>query len=538
MKQDSLIKSTGLFSLATLISRFLGLVRDSCIAAFLPTVWQDIFWAGIKIPSTFRQLFAEGALSAAFIPLLTRVRERGGEPEARMIGHSIFNFLALTLAIIISIAILLCPWFVPWVLDFPKNEAIAKTAIPAEFAALAASGTDWRYGASIQATQIMFPFLFFVAISAWAMGVLNTYRHFFMPALASAFFNLSLIVGCIAGASWMGLEGMPLIRFLGGTVVFGGLLQYAVQIVSLRQTGYFPPRAVSPFHPQIKTFLRMLAPSAFGLAIYQVNALITQTYFASKYGMGGISQMQYAHRLVQFPLGVIGVALATASFPRISQQIERNEPLNASRTLNEVIRYLMLLMIPAAVGLIVLGPDVVGMIYDRGYFRRQSSLMPVYYVLAAYSLGLVSYSMIKVLARTFQAHHDFHTPVIVGGSSVVLNIVLCSGVVWLEYPLWALALASALASTAQALSLLVLIWRRMQGFRLTPLILFTLRVVLASAAMAAACYTLMRYLPITGNQFWTYALRSTLGIVMGLTVYTVFGYYLFRPEFKKILKRK
>ncbi len=538
MKKDSLLRSTGLFSLATLVSRFLGLARDACIAAFVPTVWQDIFWAGIKIPSTFRQLFAEGALSAAFIPLLTRVRERDGEREARLLGHSIFNFLALTLAVMIAVSILLCPWFVPYVLDFPEEEAITEVNIPTEFIQTAANGTDWRYGAAVRTTQIMFPFLFFVAISAWAMGVLNTYRHFFIPALASAFFNLSLIAGCVTGAYWYGLEGMPLIWCLGGAVVFGGFLQYAIQIVSLRQVNYFPPRPISPFHPQVGAFLRMLAPSAFGLAIYQINALVTQTYFASKYGAGGISQMQYAHRLIQFPLGVVGVALATASFPRIAQQIERSEHHDAARTLSSVIRYLMLLMIPAAAGLIALGPDIVGMIYDRGFFHEKASLMPVYYILVAYCVGLVSYAMIKVLVRTFQAHHNFRTPVIIGGASVVLNIGLCAAAVRQGYPLWSLGLASALASTAHALTLLAILWKQMRDLKLMPLILFTCRVVLASAVMGASCYFLMQIVPITGENIWTYGLRTGLGLSAGLLFYGGLGWILFQDEIRKVLRRK
>lgn len=533
MKKDSILKSTSLFSLATLLSRILGLVRESCVAALVPSAWQDILWAGLKIPSTFRQLFAEGALSAAFIPMLTRVREREGEEKSKEVAFAIFNALGLTVAGVVIIAIILAPWFVPFILDFPKE---AETIPDGYTFSYPDQASNWRIDAGIRTTQIMFPFLFFVALSAWAMGLLNTYRYFFMPAVASAFFNVSLIIGVIIGAFYF--EGIDLMWLLGGAVVFGGLLQYAVQLPQIGKVKCMPPRAVSPFHPQVKVFLKMLAPTVFGLAIYQLNALITQTYFASKYGEGGISTMQYAFRLIQFPLGIIGVALATASFPQIAQHLEQQRQDKAVKTLEDVLKYLLLLMIPSAVGLIVLGEDIVGAIFNYGEFRAEGRLMPTYYLLIFYSMGLFSYAAVKVLVRTFQANHDFRTPVVAGAAAMVCNIILCSLFVYLRWPLWSLALAAALASSLNGGLLAIWLKYKMLHFKMLPLIQFALRVLLACVVMALACYGFGKYFPISGATPWGNIMRVMLGVPLGMAAFGGSGWFLFRPELKRLLKLK
>jgi len=531
MKKDSLLKSTSSFSLATLISRVLGLVRDSCIAALIPAAWQDIFWLGFRIPSTFRQLFAEGALSAAFIPLLSRVRAQEGEEEGKKLGSAVFYLLTLTVGAVCAAAVVLSPWFVPFLLNFPDDPG-AGAAVMSNVSPYG----DWRVEAGVKATQIMFPFLFFVALAAWAMGVLNTYRYFFIPAMASSFFNVSLIAGSFIAAAYY--EGMAQMWVMGLAVVTGGLLQFAVQIPPTWQVGYFPLRRVSPFSPKVRKFLWMLAPSVFGLAIYQINALITQTYFATHYGEGGVSQMNYAFRLIQFPLGVVGVALATASFPRIAQYISQENHQDAAQTLVDVIKYLMLMMIPSAVGFIVLGQDITALIYDRGKFHEEQWLQPTNSVLGMYALGLLSYTVVKVLVQAFQAHHDFRTPVITGSIAVACNIALCAVFVAGGWPLWSLALASAIASTLHTGLLLHLLLGRMKALRMGPIADFFLRVLVASLGMAAACWLAMRIFPAAGGTNLGWGLRVGFGIGLSLLVYGALGRFLFPVELGRILRLK
>jgi len=531
-KTDTLLRSTSMFSLATLISRVLGLARDSSIAAFISKDWQDIFNAGIKIPSTFRQLFAEGSLSAAFIPLLSRIISKEGEEKARETAHAIFNLLALVVSIVILIAILLAPWYVPYLLAFPPEKTTDGVI------------ANWRVGAGVRVTQIMFPFLFFVAMAAWAMGVLNTHRRFFMPAVASSFFNVCVVAGAVTGAAIFHFteapiqKQMPMMWYMGGAVIIGGFLQFAVQLPQVRKLNYFPPKAVSPFHPKVKIFLRMLAPTVFGLAIYQINALITQTYFAAKFGGGGISCTQYAFRLIQFPLGIVGVALATASFPQIAQQIAQENHAQAARTLTEVMKYLLLLMIPSAVGLTALGRDITGVIYDHGQFHQSGWLEPTVQVLNFYCLGLFFYAVAQALVRTSQAHHDFRTPVYAGAAGVIVNIALCKIFVDEGMPLWSLALASSIASGANSLYLLISLRRRMEHFRILPLTAYALRVMIAAGLMGLVCALFAAYFPIEGGTFARYSIRVVLGVGLGLAAYSASGWFLFRDELMRLLKMK
>lgn len=520
-KSDSLLKSTSYFTAATLISRVLGLIRNTCVAAFIPKEWQDIFWTGFKIPSTFRQLFAEGALSAAFIPLLTRVREKEGEDKAQEISSAIFYALNLFVGGVTLLAIVFSPWFVPYILDFPVDSA--------------SPDANWKVDAAIRGTQYMFPFLLFVAQAAWAMGILNTYRYFFLPALAPAMSNISLIIGC-----WIatGYEGIPLLRILSASVVIGGLLQFIMQVSLARKIGFFPPRKVSPFHPVVRQFLRMLAPSVFGLAIYQINALVTQTYFASKFGEGGITQMNNAFLLIQFPLGVVGVALASASFPRVAQFIAQDRFVDASKILSDVIKYLMLLIIPAAVGFIVLGHEIVSVLLNYGNFRRANWVTPTYEVLVGYSLGLFFYTVVKVLVQAFQAHHDFRTPVITGAIAVTLNISLCAVFVGFGWPIWSLAIASSIASATHTTILTALLRRKMKEFSILPLLGFMARVSIACAGMAAVCLAARMVLPAAGDTKIMEMIHLAVGIFLGASAYFGAGWFLFTQELRAVLRLK
>ncbi len=510
------MQSTKLFSLATFLSRIFGLVRDAVIVAYIPVIWQDIFWAGVKLPSTFRQLFAEGALSAAFIPLLSKVREEEGEEGARSASSAIFCWLAVVVSTVTAISILLCPWLVPLILDFPNDQ---RAMIPE----------------AIQVTQLMFPFLIFIAFSAWAMGILNTYRSFFVPAIAPVFYNLTLIIGIVLFSRYY--NDMPLMICICGVVVLGGIMQFVVQIPQLRAIGYFPPTWMSLSHPSVKSFLRKMAPAVFGLAVFQINALITQTYFASRYGAGGISSLNYAHRLIQFPLGVVGVALATASFPQIAQYFAREDRAGAARLFSNVSKYMMLLMMPASFGLIVLAPDIVGLIYDWDTSKKQL-LSLIAFSTVGYAVGLLGYAFVKIFVQSFQAQQDFRTPVITGAIGVAVNIILCAYFSSQTdlYPIWTLAAASAAASFVNVLLLAILLIRRLPELHISPLLLYFIKVLLASAIMYVCCHLANLYIPIHDDSFLAYLSRVIIGMAVGIGSYGLIGWFLFGAELKAILR--
>lgn len=517
MKNSSLLQSTKLFSVATFTSRIFGLIRDSVISAYVPIAWQDIFWAGVKIPSTFRQLFAEGSLSAAFIPMLSKVREEEGEEKAREVSFAIFNWLATTLTCLTALLIVFGPWWIPVILDFPDDQ-------------------QWKVAASVTTTQMMFPFLVFIAFSAWSMGILNTYRSFFMPALAPVFYNITVIIGVIICTRYF--VDQQLMMWMSGVIIMGGIMQFAVQIPQLRKLDYFPPKWVSVTHPAVKSFLYKMAPAVFGLAVFQLNALITQTYFASRYGEGGISILTYAHRLIQFPLGVIGIALATASFPQIAQHFARNENGKAAKLFSTVAKYMMLIMLPSAAGLIVLDQDIVGLIYNwkNNYSVEWMSLLGM--SLTGYSVGLLGYAFVKILAQSFQAQHDFRTPVITGAAGVAVNLVLCAyfSSNTDTYPLWTLTFASSLASFVNVLLLLILLRIKLSELKITPLLIYCIKVITASIIMYYCCAIVMSFVPPSDESFFFKVVRVGIGMTTGILSYGIIGRLLFWSELKAILR--
>ncbi|MBD3265352.1 hypothetical protein GF373_01670, partial [bacterium] len=449
---------------------------------------------------------------------------------------SIFYLLLLAVLAVTVIGVLTAPFYVPLLINYDSADAVAQIdAAEKGVEGVLPGSVDWREAASVRAVQYMFPFLIFIALSAWAMGVLNTYRYFFMPAVASAFFNISLILGCAFGAGYY--ENLDLMMYLSLFVLLGGALQFIVQIPNAYAIRHFPPKWVSPFQPIVKEFIVKMSPGILGLAIYQLNNLISQTYFATQYGSGSVSVMNYASRFIQFPLGVVGVALATASFPRIAQHIELQRKAEASQTLTDVSKYLLLLMLPAAVGLIVLGEDIIGMIYNRGEFAANAWLRPTAILLAVYSLGLFSLGLIKVLVRVIQAHHDFVTPVKIGGLAFLVNLLLCFLFTQL-LPLWSLAVASICASGVQAALLLIVTKRLLREFTLTPIVLFGIRILIASIGMGIVCYFGLQWFPLEANSLLQYFIRVMFGLGLGFITYGLLGWLLFKAELKKIVKIK
>jgi putative peptidoglycan lipid II flippase len=288
----------------------------------------------------------------------------------------------------------------------------------------------------------------------------------------------------------------------------------------------------------VKSFLRKLAPAVFGLAVFQLNALITQTYFASRYGEGGISILTYAHRLIQFPLGVIGIALATASFPQIAQHFARNENGKAAKLFTTVAKYMMLIMLPSAAGLIVLDQDIVGLIYNWRHQYSPEWMSVLGMSLTGYSVGLLGYAFVKILAQSFQAQHDFRTPVITGAAGVAVNLTLCAYFSSHTdlYPLWTMTFASSAATFVNVLLLLIMLRMKLHELKITPLFIYFIKVITASLVMYLCCWLVMSVIPDSGQSFLFKATRVGIGMSAGFLSYGIVGRFLFWTELKAILR--
>lgn len=425
---------------ATLISRVLGLVREQVFAYFFGAGnLTDAFNVAFRIPNLFRDLFAEGAMSASLVPTFTQAREQEGERRAWRVAGLVFRCLFVFVSALSLLGIIFAPALV-------SLYASAFKVIPGKFEL------------TVTMTRIMFPFFPLVALAAAFMGVLNASGAFFLPALASALFNLSSItVGLIAVAvlSAFDLGIQPIVGMAIG-VVAGGAVQAFFQVPVLYKKGYYwPRREASDPHwsrdPRLKQMLWMMLPGTIGLAATQVSLLIN-TILATSQGPGAVSWLNYAFRLMQFPIGVFGVSLAAATLPKLSFHWVRGEVGDAERTLTSSMKSVFAINLPASVGLAFLGLPIIELIFQYGRLYSEDA-HAIAFALAMYSVGLTAYSAVKVLVPACYAFGNTRLPVVSSALSVALTIFLNLLMVR-PFGYWGLALGTSLAAVFNALFLL------------------------------------------------------------------------------------
>ena len=490
--ERTVAKSAGIISLAVMGSRILGLVREQVFARYFGAGFiNDAFQVGFRIPNTLRDLFAEGALSVAFVKTFTDYQIKKGEAEAWRLAAIVMNVLAIVLGIIVILGIVFSPQIVSLIAaDFSPEKARLATTL----------------------TRIMFPFILLVALAAVAMGVLNTKGRFGIPASASTLFNVGSILGGLACAYWLsggswalpeGANAVPgpaaqraIIGMAIGTLI-GGCLQFLIQVPSLRRVGFRFRAIVSFTDPGVRRVMRLMGPAVIGTAAVQINVLVN-TFYASGIS-GGPSWLGYAFRLMQFPIGVFGVAIGTATLPAISRYAARDDMQSFRSTLSSSIGLAFFLTIPSACGLIVLGRPIVSLIYEYGAFTATDTNM-VALALSGYAIGLAGYAVIKILSPAFYALDDARTPMLISLASIVVNVVasyyfrdLFSRYgVTPETPYGYAHVGLALSTSSVALinffALVFLMRHKVQRLDGRQIISSLVRIALASAAMSAACY--------------------------------------------------
>lgn len=426
----SLLRSTTVFASLTMISRVLGLVRDVVIATvFGSSASTDAFFVAFKIPNFMRRLFAEGAFSQSFVPVLSGYREKHSQEEVRGLVSRASGTLALILLVLTVLVIAGADWvvllFAPGFTDDPQSFALARDML-----------------------RITFPYLLFISLVACAQGVLNTYGIFGPPAFAPVLLNLTMI----ASAWWWAPQFAEPITALAVAVFIAGVLQLLLMLPWLRRTGMLAWPRWGWKDSGVKRILTLMLPAIFGSSVAQINLLV-DTILASFLITGSISWLYYSDRLVEFPLGVFGVALGTVILPRLSSQHAAGSPERFSRTLDWALRWGVLIAIPAAVGLAVMAGPILTSLFHYGAFTegdaRAASLS-----LIAYSLGLLGFIMVKILAPGFFARQDMKSPVKYAAVSMLCNMLLSTTAVLLLRDTGighaALALATGLAATINA----------------------------------------------------------------------------------------
>ena len=473
-----LAKSAGVIGIATLASRLLGVAREQALAWFFgasANPQMDAYNVAFRIPNLLRDLFAEGAMTAAFVPAFTRALGGDDKRAAWRIGNLVMNALLLITGLLVVAGMFFAPEITRALTDerFTSREG----AVPL----------------TVTLTRIMLPFLSTLAVAAAMMGMLNSLRQFFIPSLSPAMFNIASIFSVFAIVPLMPMFGLqPIVGVAIGTVL-GGIGQVALQWPALRRAGFRYQPIISFRDPTVREILRLMAPATLGLAAVQINVVVN-THLATGQEQGAVSWLQYAFRLMYLPIGIFGVSIATASLPDISRQAAAADLTAVRGTVSRGLRMMLMLNVPATVGLIVLAEPIVAMIYERGAFNSYDSASTAA-ALMFYAPGLIGYSAVKIASPTFYSMGNSRTPVIVSVLSVLANLGMNLVLVQV-LGFRGLALGTAIAAGLNAVALLWLLRRRLGGLDGRVLAVAVLKISLASAVMGAAAYYSLAWLSV------------------------------------------
>ena len=507
-----LARSAGVFGLATIASRILGLVRDQVLAYYFGAGnAADAYRVAMRVPNLVRDLFAEGSMSAAFVPTFTRQVTLHGRERAWRLASSVVNALLLATGLFVIVGILF-------------TEPLVRL-FASEFAQV-----PGKIELTIQLTRIVLPFLTLVAIAAAFMGMLNSLGHFFIPALSPAMFNVAVIVVSVAMiplAPSLGID--PIVVVAIGSLI-GGVGQLAIQWPALRKEG-FRYRPTLDFRDEgLHRVLLLMGPGTLGMAATQINVFVN-TVLATGEGTGAVSWLDFAFRLMYLPIGLFGVSIATAATPAISRMVALKDFAQIRNTLARAIGLMLLLNLPATVGLIVLAEPIVSVIFEHGRFTAADTAATAA-ALQLYAIGLVGYSIVRIISPTFYAIGRSRVPVMVSAASVLINIALNLTLVrTLGY--MGLALGTSITALLNASIQLTMLRREIGGIEGTRMAQSLVKVLIASAVMAVVAWgsnwLLVDALPGTAIPFQIARLGTAIGL--SLATLALLAQVLHIPEF-------
>ncbi|MEK7683520.1 MAG: murein biosynthesis integral membrane protein MurJ [Nitrospirota bacterium] len=504
-EKRNITKAAGIMSVATFISRVLGYVKDMILAVYFgATGLSDTFFVAFRIPNLLRELFAEGSMSSAFIPVLTEYQAKNGKDEAKRLVRITFTFIMIFVGLICLIGIIFAPSIV--------------TAIAPGFLSM-----PEKFSLTVLLTRVMFPFLLFISLAALIMGALNSRRVFFIPALAPAMLNVSIIVTVISLASKM---EQPIIAVAIG-VALGGFVQFAFQIPSFLKNGYSLKPEYDFRHPGLKKMSILMLPATMGMAVAQINIFIS-TILASYLAAGSITYLYYSMRLVQFPVGIFGVAMGMAVLPTLSEHALKGDYDKLRDDFSFALRLLFFITIPAMAGLIALREPIVNILFQRGKFDYAATAGTAD-ALLFYSIGIWAIVGVRIVTASFYSMQDTKTPIKILVVTVMTNIILSLALMGpLKHS--GLALANALASTVNFLLLFYFLRKKLERLGARRIIKSFLKISLASIVMGAAGWFLLH------GELWKESGRSMekagylSGVIMLCSALYFFISYLLKSE--------
>jgi putative peptidoglycan lipid II flippase len=509
-------RAAGLAAAATLASRLLGLARESVLAAlFGAGNAMDAFSVAFRLPNLVRDLFAEGAMSAAFVPTFTERLKLRGKEEAWRVGNNVINGLLLVTGAIVLLGIAFAR---PLVGAYAGDYA----SVPGKLEL-----TTWL-------ARVMLPFLTLASVAAAAMGMLNALHHFFVPALAPATFNLVAILCAFTLVPLMPAVGWPGIMAMSIAVVLGGIAQIAIQWAALAREGFRYRLLLDWNDPGLRRVLLLMGPGTIGLAATQVNLFIN-TQLATSQGTGAASWLTYAFRLMYLPIGLFGVSIATAVLPEVARQATVADARAIRDTVSRGLTLMLVLNVPATLGLIALATPIVRLLFERGQFLSSDTTATAA-ALRFYAIGLVGYSAARISSPVFYALGHSRVPVMTGLASVAFNLAASLTLVRAA-GFAGLALGTALAALANSALLLWLLRKRLAGIDGARLGSTLIRMVIASVAMAAVAVAVERWLSglVPGASVITQSFRLTASILAGLLALAVSARILRVREFAEAM---
>lgn len=496
-ERKQITRFTGILGLATSLSRVGGLIRDMVVAwVFGAGFSTDAFFMAFTIPNLLRRFFAEGSLTAAFVPTFTEIHHLEGEKEAKRVADICWTLLALVVIGVVIVGVLGSPWLVKGI-GYGFSSVEGKLAL-----------TDTL-------NRVMFPYIFFVSLLALATGILNVRGHFFLPAVSPLILNISMI---FCGLLLAPLCDPPILALAIG-VVLGGILQLLMQVPILRRHRFLPRLSFAFADPAVKKIAGLMLPGLFGVAIYQVNVIVTRL-LASFLPEGSVSYLYYGQRLFEFPQGVFIVSLAQAVLPTMSRQAAENDHEGLSDSLRYALKLMMIVVLPAMVGLALCATPVYSLFFMRGEFGA-NEVHQTALALMAYAPGLLFVGFSRVLVPTFYALKDTRTPVWISFWTLIVNVVL--GLL-LMGPLQHVGLALAL-SLSTLFNAGVLGWalgRKLPGAQLQSLLPCLLRLLLPTAAMALVVFQLLNFGDWqAAGDFLPKLMILILAVIAGIAIYAV-----------------
>ena len=505
MQQHNIVKAAGVVGGATLASRILGYARDMVIAYFFGTAAAaDAFFVAFRIPNLFRRLFAEGSLTVAFIPVFSEYLVKETKKDAFEFANVVFTFLSIILVALCCLGITFSPLIVKMMAwGFAEDKS--------------------KFDLTVLLTRIMFPYIFFISLEALCMGILNSLKHFAAPALAPVLLNFSMILSVVILMPYL---SQPVLALAFG-VIAGGVLQLALQIPFLRKKGFTLGFRLKFSHPGLMRLLKLMIPAVFGAAVYQFNIIII-TLLASFLPAGSVSYLYYSDRVFQFPLALFGIALATASLPIMSDLVAHNKTDELKSTLSYALRMVLFITVPAMVGLALLRIPIVSLLFQRGVFTENSTLLTAQ-ALFCFSVGLWAVAAVRVVVNVFYAMQDIWTPVKVAIVSIACNLVLSLLLMKLINHA-GLALAVSLSSMINLILLLTILRIRLGRLGLKNIIYSLGKVVISSTFMGVVVYLSYYRFPFSG------VTSLAVSILLGIIVFISCSYLLKCEELLSLLE--